>query len=333
MKKNRSTRKVLATSAAILTAVSLAACSSGGKAKGTSSDTAGNAGVASTPRVTVAMVTHSAPGDVFWDMVRKGAEAAAKKDNVKLQYSADPDATKQAALVQAATDKKVNGIAVTLANPKAMASAVASAEKAGIPVVGLNSGQQYMAQDNLLGFFGQDDGVAGEEVGKKLKASGAQHPLCVMHEQGNIGLQARCAGIKKYVPGTVNIYVNGQDPTSVQSGITAKLQQDKSIDYVVSLNAGVTTTAVKSIKEAGSKAKLVSFDTSADVVKAIQDGTVDFAVDQQPWLQGYLAVDSLWLYLTNGDTIGGGSPTLTGPSFVDKSNVNAVAKYAANGTR
>lgn len=333
MKKNRTTRKVLVTSTAVLAAVSMAACSSGGKPKATSSDTGNNAGVASTPRITIALVTHSAPGDVFWDMVRKGAEAAAKKDNVNLQYSADPDATKQAALVQAATDKKVNGIAVTLANPDAMAPAVANAEKAGIPVVGVNSGQQYMAADKLLGFFGQDDGVAGQEVGKKLKAEGAQHPLCVMHEQGNIGLQARCAGIKKYVPGTVDIYVNGQDPTSVQSGITAKLQQDKSIDYVISLNAGVTTIAVKSIKEASSKAKLVSFDTSADVVKAIQDGTVEFAVDQQPWLQGYLAVDSLWLYLTNGDTIGGGSPTLTGPSFVDKSNANAVAKYAAGGTR
>jgi len=57
------------------------------------------------------------------------------------------------------------------------------------------------------------------------------------------------------------------------------------------------------------------------------------AVDQQPYLQGYEAVDSLWLYLTDGNVIGGGQTVLTGPSFVDASNADAVAKYAARGTR
>ena len=69
------------------------------------------------------------------------------------------------------------------------------------------------------------------------------------------------------------------------------------------------------------------------MVDAIKNGDVQWAVDQQPFLQGYLSVDSLWLYLNNGNVIGGGQPTLTGPSFIDKSNVEAVAEYAKNGTR
>ena len=60
---------------------------------------------------------------------------------------------------------------------------------------------------------------------------------------------------------------------------------------------------------------------------------MQWAVDQQPYLQGYLAIDSLWLYLTNGNTIGGGQPVLTGPSFVDASNVAKVAQYAEAGNR
>ena len=70
-----------------------------------------------------------------------------------------------------------------------------------------------------------------------------------------------------------------------------------------------------------------------EMAKAVQDGTVAFAVDQQPYLQGYLAVDAIWLYKNNGDTIGGGEATLTGPAFIDKSNIAAVLKYAEAGTR
>ena len=60
---------------------------------------------------------------------------------------------------------------------------------------------------------------------------------------------------------------------------------------------------------------------------------MQWAVDQQPFLQGYLAVDSLWLYLNNRNTIGGGQPVLTGPAFIDTSNIDAIAEYAKNGTR
>ena len=85
--------------------------------------------------------------------------------------------------------------------------------------------------------------------------------------------------------------------------------------------------------DASSSAKVVTFDTNKDLVTAIKNGEVEWAVDQQPYLQGYLAVDSLWLYKVNGNTIGGGQATLTGPAFIDKTNVANVEKFAANGTR
>jgi simple sugar transport system substrate-binding protein len=120
---------------------------------------------------------------------------------------------------------------------------------------------------------------------------------------------------------------------SVESTITAKLQQDPGVDSVLALGAPFALTAVQSVKNAGSSAKVETFDTNAALVQSIKNGEVQWAVDQQPFLQGYLAVDSLWLYLNNGNVIGGGQPTLTGPAFIDKSNINAVADYAKNGTR
>ena len=74
-------RRVVALVATLSAAVlALSACSStGGKPRTT--DGGMGAGTADTPRATIAMITHGVPGNAFWDLVRKGAETAAAKDN------------------------------------------------------------------------------------------------------------------------------------------------------------------------------------------------------------------------------------------------------------
>ncbi|MEU3896549.1 MULTISPECIES: sugar ABC transporter substrate-binding protein [unclassified Streptomyces] len=333
----RSRRFAPAVALAAAAALTLAGCSSGsgGKKADEEGDSGASAGKANTPRMTVALVTHQAPGDTFWDIVRKGAEAAAAKDNIKLVYSADPNAGNQANLVQNAIDQKVDGIAVTLAKPDALRGVLGKAEKAGIPVVGLNSGLADWKELGLMSFFGQDESVAGEAFGKKLNEVGSKKALCVIHEQGNVGLTQRCDGLKKTFEGSVeNLYVNGADKPSVKATVTAKLQEDGDIDHVVTLGAPFAMVAVQSVDETGSKAKVATFDLNKELTGAIEKGDIEFAVDQQPYLQGYLAVDGLWLYKNNGNYSGGGEqPVLTGPAFVDKSNVKAVAEFAAKGTR
>lgn len=287
-----------------------------------------------TDRAVVAMVSHGAPGDTFWDLVRKGAEDAAKKDNIELRYSSDPQAPNQANLVQSAIDSGVDGIAVTLPNAQAIGPAAKAAVDAGIPVVGLNAGMNDYQDYGLSGFFGQDEKVAGTLAGERLKEEGAKKVLCVIHEQGNSSQEARCQGVKDGAGANVeNLYVNGQDLTSVTSTIQAKLAQDPSVDYVMSLVAPVGLAAVNSVKDAGSQAKVATFDTNAELVEAIKDGRIRFAVDQQPYVQGYMAVDSLWLAMRNGSTIGGGRPVYTGPAFVDKGNVNKIEEAAKAGLR
>lgn len=317
----------------VVGAIGLSGCSStGGRPRDTGSGM--GAGTADTPRMTIAMVTHEAPGDSFWDLVRRGAETAAKKDNLELRYSNDPEAPNQANLVQTAVDSGVKGVVVTLAKPEAMRIAVQNAEAKGIPVVAVNAGMDAWKSMGVKEFFGQDDKVAGNGAGERLNSDGAKKVLCVVHEQGNVGLESRCAGVRQSFRGQIeNLNVNGKDMPSVASTITAKLQQDPGIDRVLTLGAPFALTSIQSAKNAGSKAQVVTFDTNAALVQAIKDGTVLWAVDQQPFLQGYLAVDSLWLYLNNGNIIGGGQPTLTGPAFIDKSNIDAVAEYAQRGTR
>ncbi|MDX1891390.1 substrate-binding domain-containing protein [Mycolicibacterium sp. 050158] len=330
MKFNR----LAAAAGAGVIALGLVSCSSTGGKPAESGGGGGTGGGVNTPRAVVAMITHEVPGDSFWDLIRKGAQAAADKDNIELRYSSDPEAPAQANLVQSALDSKVDGIAVTLAKPDAMAPAVKAALAAGIPVTAFNSGFDNFKQMGVQEYFGQDEKLAGIAAGEKLNADGAKKIICVIQEQGQVALESRCAGVTQGFKGSTEILnVNSKDMPSVESTITAKLQQDPTVDHIVALGAPIALTAVQSAGNAGSNAKIVTFDTNAALVDAIKNGQVQWAVDQQPYLQGYLAIDALWLYINNKNLIGGGAPTLTGPSFIDKSNIDAVAALAKAGTR
>lgn len=321
--------RVSAVATSAVAALALAACSSsGGKQEDEGGDGASGGG-AGTPEMTVALVTHAAPGDTFWDQVRAGAEDAAKKDNVKLEYTADPDGARQSTLVQQAVDKKVDGIAVTLAKPDAMEDNVVKAVEADIPVVALNAGADAWKDMGVLSFFGQDETLAGEAAGERFTDEKAGKVLCVIHEQGHVGLEARCKGVANKFKGTEKVYVKGTDSANVQSTITAKLQQDKDITNVITLGAPMAMIATKSIEEAGSEAKLATFDLNDEALQAIKDGKIEWAVDQQPYVQGYMAVDALWLRVNKGASTGGGEPTYTGPAFIDDSNVDILLEQQA----
>jgi simple sugar transport system substrate-binding protein len=333
----RSGKTVLgAAGIAILTLV-LAACSAtGGKKAAEAAAGAASAGHANTPHYTFAMITHAQPGDTFWDIIRAGASAAAAKDNVTYRYSNNQDPTQQAQLIQDAINSHVDGIAVTDPDPQALCPTIQKAKAAGIPVVMFNAGVANWQQCGGMEYFGQDETIAGVAAGKRLATAGAKHVLCVLQAQGQVQLEARCTGVQQGLgsEGTMTkLYVNGTDNAAMQSTMNAKLTQDKTIDAVITLGAPVALVAIQSIQSSHSNAKLYTFDTNAAEIAKIKSGAVQWAVDQQPYLQGYEAIDSLWLWKTNGDVLGGGQTTLTGPSFIDASNVAQVSQYAQRGTR
>lgn len=321
---------------AVVLGACLAGCSStGGKrAEERAAAAAEGRAAVNTPRWTVAMVTHSGDGDTFWDIVQKGAEQAALKDNINFLYSHNDEANQQAQLVQTAIDKKVDGLIVSLAKPDAMKAVVAKAVKAGIPVVTVNSGSAESKEFGALTHIGQDETIAGEAVGDELNERGREKALCVLHEQGNVGHEQRCAGAKKTFDGTMqNLYVDGTNMPDVTASIEAKLQSDKSIDAVVTLGAPFADAAVQAKQTAGSKAEIDTFDLNAKVATGLQTDKLGFAVDQQPYLQGYEAVDLLWLYRYNRNVLGGGQPVLTGPQIITKDDADALADYTKRGTR
>lgn len=321
----RSIRKAIVVAVASASVLAVAACSSQGGARSEEQ--------AQDKRYVIAMVTHEAPGDSFWDKVRSGAEQAAKNLNVELRYSNNNDAGQQATLVQNAIDSKVDGLAVTLASADQVGPAAKKAVDARIPTVAFNAGIDDYTKYGIGMYFGSDETLAGKSAGQRMAAAGGRKALCLLHEAGSVSLEARCAGVKSAFPNTENLQVNGTDLPSVQQTIGAKLQQDPAITDVVTLGAPIAQAAIQAKAESASKADVVTFDLNADIAKAVQDGQVTFSVDQQPYVQGYMAVQALWLNLSNGNDLGGGGPVLTGPSFVDSSNIARIAEYAAKNTR
>ncbi|MBB5806474.1 simple sugar transport system substrate-binding protein [Saccharothrix ecbatanensis] len=312
--------------------VLLAACS--GPGGDTSANTGTAAAQAPTGDLRVAVITHGSAGDAFWNVVKNGATDAGKQLGVTVDYNSDGDPGRQSTLIDNAASQKVGGIVVSMANPDALKTSIENAVKAGIPVITINSGSDKSSSFGALAHVGQEESVAGEEAGRKLKEAGKTKLLCVIHEAGNVGLNQRCDGARTGFGGAVsNLQVDINNPTDVESRIKGALQTDPSVDAVLALNPQVAVSSVSAVKGASSKAAVATFDLNADVTAAIKSGDVLFAVDQQQYEQGYLPIVMLKLYRDNANTVGGGKPVLTGPGFVDKSNVDKVAEYAERGTR
>jgi simple sugar transport system substrate-binding protein len=283
--------------------------------------------------LTIAVVTHGGVGDAFWDVVKKGAEQAGTDLGITVNYQGDGDPTKQAGLIDNAVTQEVDGLVVSMANPDALEASIKKAVDAEIPVITINSGEDRSADFGAITHVGQNESIAGQGAGRRLKAEGVTKLLCVVHEEGNVGLEQRCAGAKQSAGNVENFQVPGTDdiPGTTEQ-LTAKLQSDSAVDGVLTLNAAIGVAAVDAVQNAGSEAKVATFDLSGDAVSAIEAGDMLFAIDQQQYLQGYLPVVFLSLYKNNLNTVGGGLPVLTGPGYVTQENAAEIKELAEKGT-
>lgn len=324
--------------AMVAAVVAAAALTLSGCSGSSSPNQSGDSGAApgNTTDYTVAVVTHGTPGDPFWAVVKAGAEAAGKQYGITVTYQSDPDPAKQSQLIENAIAAKVNGVVVSMANPDGVKQAIADAEAAKIPVITINSGEEQSQAFGALNHVGQDESIAGQGAGSHMKALGVKNMICIIHEAGNVGLEQRCAGAAQTLGGTVkNVQVSVANVADAQNTIKSALLADPSIDGVLTLNPAIAVAASNAIDQAGlgGKVQLATFDTSTDVLKLIEQGQIAFAIDQQPYLQGYLPVVLFNLYWTNGNVVGGGQPILSGPGYITKDNAADVETYSAAGTR
>jgi len=328
----------------VASGVLLAACSSGSKnSTATTSAGGSNSTVKLTAgsNVSIEVVTHGQASDPFWSVVKHGLTDAAKDTGAKVNYSAPDtfDMVKMSQLIQAAVAKKPSGLIVSLPDFAALKDALKQATDAGIPIITINSGSDHYKDIGAITHIGQDEGIAGQAAGKRLADAGAKHVICINQEVGNAGLDARCNGAKQSIQAAGGkldvVQVDLKDAAGAQNTIQAKIQSDPSINGVLALGPTGASPSLAALKQLGKNGqiKLATFDLNTDVLDAIAAGDMLFAVDQQQYVQGYLAVVAMNLYVKNLDTIGGGLPVLTGPGFVTKDNAAKVKALAAAGTR
>jgi simple sugar transport system substrate-binding protein len=314
----------------LLFAWSLAACSN----QGTSGTNPTNPVAGS--RITVAMVTHGQSFDPFWSLVEKGAQQAASDFNVALTYESpnttDPQA--QASMITQAAAKKPDAMVVTIPDPAVLDGPIRQVSSSGMPVVVVNVGDAVYQRVGALTYVGQPDYLAGEQAARAMAAAGVRHALCVIHEARNAALTDRCAGFTRQLTasgGTVQILnVNGAQLHQADSAIQQALKQNPGINGVLTvgiLGFEAASGALHSLNELGTM-KFGTFDVSSADLTAVQDGQALFVIDQQPFLEGYAAIQVAAFDVRYGQHPY--QPIYTGPSFVTKANAARIQELYKN---
>ncbi len=288
----------------------------------------------------IAVVVHGEPSSRFWAVVKAGAEEAGKELGATVDYYAPTafDMVQVAQLIDTAVATEPDGISVAVADPDALGPSIKKAIEAGIPVITMNSGLDAYKELGALTHVGSDETVAGAAAGQRLADSGVKNALCLNDEVGNIATDLRCEKATEAIAaagGKMEVLpVPLGDPIGIQAAVAARLQADPTIDATLSQGPDTAVPALAAVKEAGmvDKVHSATFDLGVDTLNALIAGEMDFAVDQQQYLQGYLPVVLLTLYNRNLNTVA--NPVImTGPGFVTQDNAERVIALAEAGTR
>jgi simple sugar transport system substrate-binding protein len=248
-------------------------------------------------RLHIIMVTHGATTDRFWSAVKAGAEDAAKEADVDFSYRAPDtfDLGKVTALADAAVKEAPDGLVISVPNADAVAAPIHAAVAAGIPVITINSGFDVGQSLGALLHVGQSEYEAGRVAGETMRQLGGTKALCLNHELGNVGLDLRCKGFIDGFAGSVEVVQVDPDPVKAGKTIADKLAGDNAVDVILALSANYAgEPAVAAVKAlTGRKVRVGTFDITDAMLNAVADGDAAFAIDQQPYLQGYLPVELL----------------------------------------
>lgn len=289
----------------------------------------------------IVVVSHGQSSDPFWSVVANGVSDAARDMGVRVEYQAPNtfDMVRMSQLIEAALASRPSALIVSIPDASALAGSVRAAVSAGVPVLSVNSGDDAWESLGLLGHIGQTEYEAAYGGGQRLASAGARHVLCVNHEIGNVSLDVRCRGLDDAVReagGTTTVLaVDLADPDDAQQRVAGALATDPSIDGILTLGPGGAVPTLAALRTSDRRDRIAfgTFDLEAGVLRAVRDGEILFAIDQQPYMQGYLAVTLMVKYLETGAMPGGGQVIRTGPAFVTRETAESVIRLTEQGVR
>ncbi len=250
--------------------------------------------------VLICAITHQREGDqAFWSTVNRGIISwDHEHPQARVDIRSGATAAEQSQQVRECIDNGAAAIAVTLPDPQGLREALDEAHEAGILITSFNSGVRSFRDLGSLRHVSVDELTAGRVVGEQLNEQGvAGLALCITHEPANIGLSERCEGLEETYAGDVERFsvadTGTADLAATADTITARLRDEsRPIGAVVALNAVVSLAARDAVAAVGSDAAVATFDQTPDVLQAIVAGEILFAINTQPYSQGYYIMAS-----------------------------------------
>ena len=288
----------------------------------------------------IVFITHGQASDQFWTIVKRGLSDAQRQTGTAVSYRA-PDSfslDRMRRFIDEAVADRPDGMVVSLPDAEVLGPSIRAAVRAGIPVVTINSGSDDYRRLGVLAHVGQPEYKAGLESGIRMGRAGVERALCVNQEAGNRGLDQRCRGFADGLRRTGGrareLQIPLQDPAAAQRRIASAIA-DGPVDGILTLGPGGVRPARDAVRASGmeGRVKLATFDLAPDVLNAVRDGELLFAVDQQPYLQGYLPVVLLAEQARHQLFPGRGELIPTGPQFVTSDNAAEVIRLSAQGIR
>jgi simple sugar transport system substrate-binding protein len=291
---------------------------------------------AATAQTRIVFVTHGQSGDPYWSVVKNGMDDAAKALGVAAEYLSPEtfDMVKMAQLVDAATASAPDGLVVSIPDAAALSGPVKNAVAAGIPVIVIDSGGSKLTHElgGLL-YLGQSEYEAGVTAGERVKALNVTKAVCINQEVGNSSLDDRCNGFAEGLGVEVPVLQGVIDPTEMKSRVLAYLNAHPDVEFMLGCGPTATEPAMAALDEMGlkGKVKLGTFDLSPNILQAIVDGNVEWGIDAQQYLMGYIPV--VMLDLKAKYKLAPIADYPTGPGFVTKAEAASVIELSKQGRR
>ena len=291
-------------------------------------------------KITIKMITHGQATDPFWNVVRNGAKDAAQDLGISVQYQSPQnfDMVTMSRMIDAVIATNPDGLILSVPDIPALKKSIISASKNNIPIIVINAGSKIIEEVDILTYIGQSEYKAGMKAGQEMVKHNVKSVLCINHEIGNISLDQREQGFRKILQENnvlvKTIPIDASDPSETQEMVRSFLSSNKNIDGILALGPLGAIPIAKLLKEIDvqKKIKLATFDLSPQIIDGIINGHILFALDAQQYLQGYLPVVLMNLYITNKNT-----PAYkkleTGPSIIDIKNAQDVLLLSKRGKR
>ena len=281
----------------------------------------------------IVLISHAPDSDSWWNTIKNAIALAGDQMGANVEYRNPPtgDLADMARIVEQAAASGPDGIIVTIADYDVLEGPITSAVDQGIPVITINSGTQDQSKAlGALMHVGQPEYDAGFGAGEKAKAEGASSFLCVNHYITNPASVERCQGFADALGVDLGSQMidSGQDPSEIQNKVQAYLTANPDTGAILTLGPLSAHPTLAALDQMGMSGEIYfgTFDLSGEIAEAIKAEIIAFAIDQQPYLQGYLPV----VILTNLARYGvvPGNSINSGPGFITKANISKAEEFA-----